>query len=73
MIKTRRRRRTTVSSSDSAFERLIKGCEMAMQNAAILKAENAALRAANGRKKRQQTTKCKAIEKDGILTINKGL
>ena len=73
MIKRRRSRRTTVSSSDSAFERLIKGCETAMQNAAILKAENAALRAANGRKKRQQATKRKAIAKDGILTIDEGL
>lgn len=66
----RRTRRTTASSSDSAFERLVKGCKMAIQNAAILQAENIELRAANSRRKPK---KRKAIANGGTFTISEGL
>ena len=73
MIEKERHRRATACSSDGVFERVTEGCEMATQNAALLKAENAPLRAANARQKRQQTIRHKAIAKDSILTIDEGL
>ena len=47
-------RRTTSCSTDTAFDRLIKGCNVAIQTVAILQAETQELRAANARKARKQ-------------------
>jgi hypothetical protein len=69
------RHRTQGSSSptNQALNQLVKGCQMAMQSAALLAAENKELRAANEKQKRKQGRGRTYIGQEDALTIKKGM
>jgi hypothetical protein len=58
---------------DLAFQQLVKGCKMAMHNAAILAEENRQLRAENARQKRKRAIKRSFIQSGGVLTVQEGI
>ena len=68
------RRRTTGSSSPTkqAMDQLIKGCHLAMHNAALLADENRALRRAQERQKQKRSKPVSSISQGGILTVQEG-
>lgn len=69
----KRRTHSPPSPTNQALTQLVKGCQMAMQNAALLTSENAQLRAANARQKRKRATKRTYIATGGVLTVAEGI
>ena len=63
-----RRSRSPPSPLKNAISGIIKGCHMAMGNAALLEREVGDLRAANRRQVQKRETTKKVLQKDGILT-----
>lgn len=61
------------SPTNRALNQLIKGCCMAMHSAAILAAENRALKAANEKQKRKQERRRTYIGQEDALTIEEGI
>lgn len=61
------------SPTNRALNQLIKGCCMAMHSAAILAAENRALKAANEKQKRKQDRRRTYIGQEDALTIEEGI
>jgi hypothetical protein len=68
-----RRRHVMSSPTDHALGQLIKGCEIAMNNAVLLADEVRQLRAANERKKRKQSRKRLYIAIGGVLSTQEGI
>lgn len=70
-----RERRTHSPSSPAkqALDQIIKGCQIAMHNAAILARENERLFNANERKKQKQAKKRSYIATEGVLTVEEGV
>ena len=66
-----RTNRSTVTSR--ALNQLVKVCQMAMHNAAILVNENKELRLANQRQKRKRETPGSYVVRGGILIMEEGL
>jgi hypothetical protein len=69
LVKQQRKRRRTqssLSSSDQAFNQLVKGCQMAMHGATLLKRQNEQLLEENKRQKQNRVRKCRYIAKGGI-------
>jgi hypothetical protein len=64
----RYRTQSPPSPTIQAVNQLIKGCQMAMQSATILAAENKKLRAANEKIKKKRQKKKSYIGKGGVLT-----
>jgi hypothetical protein len=60
------------SPTENTFRQLIKGCEMAIHNGALLAAENKALREANKRRERKKKARRATIAVGGSLTIGDG-
>jgi len=54
--------------TDMALNKLVKGCEMAMQSAVLLTSENQKLRAANQREAKRKGSSKKQLSKGGTLT-----
>lgn len=55
--------------TDRVLNQLVKGCQMAMQNAVLLSAENERLRKANERQKHERMLKRRFVSKATTLTI----
>ena len=68
----RLRKDNSKSPSDSAFNQLLKGFEVAVHERAILIAENKELRAANKRQTRQRNQRRTTIADGGTLSISEG-
>jgi hypothetical protein len=73
-IKAMLKRRTVSppTPTNQALDQLIKGCQLAMHNAAILAQENRELRAANEKHKKRRQKASKYITHKGSLTIEEG-
>jgi len=65
----RTRSRSPPSPSDRALNQLIKGCQLAMHNAALLANENKELRAENEKKKRKSARSTRQIAVEGGLSV----
>jgi hypothetical protein len=63
------RSRSPPSPSDRALNQLIKGCELAIQNAIFLAKENTELRAKNEKKKRKRTRSTRQIPSEEGLSV----
>jgi hypothetical protein len=61
------------SPTNRALNQLVKGCQMAMQSAALLAAENRELRAANEKQKRKRERRRTYIGQEDALTIEEGV
>lgn len=61
--------RSPPSPSDRALNQLIKGCQLALQGAAILAKENSELRAANEKQKQKRTRSSRTIVHEGNLSV----
>ena len=55
-----------------ALNQLVKGCEIAMQSAALLADENNRLRTANHRQRQKRSQPVMSISQGGILTVAEG-
>ena len=60
------------SPTDQALNQLVKGCHMAMHNAALLTHENQELRASNEKQKQKRTKSRTYVATEGILTVEEG-
>ncbi|KAL1954569.1 hypothetical protein VTO42DRAFT_1044 [Malbranchea cinnamomea] len=61
------------SPTTRALDQLVKGCQMAMHNAAILTAQNRELLAANEKQKRKRERQHPFIGQEGALTVEEGM
>ena len=68
----KRRSKSPPSPTEKALKRVVKGCQIAMYNAAILASENKGLRTMSARQKRKQETPRSYIAKWGVLTAEEG-
>jgi hypothetical protein len=64
--------RSPPSSTDRALKRVIKGCQIAMHNAALLASEVKDLRAMNARQARKRAAPRSYIASGGVLTAEEG-
>ena len=62
----------SLSLTKEAFNQLIKGCHLAMHNAALLADENIALHAANQKQKQKWLKSVSSISQGGVLTVQEG-
>jgi DDE superfamily endonuclease/Tc5 transposase DNA-binding domain len=69
----RRRTRSPPSPTDLALNQLVKGCEMAMNSAVLLREEVRQLRAENERQKKKRAKRRSYIATGGVLTVQEGL
>ena len=67
-----RRSHNPPSPTIQAINQVVKGCQMAMQGAALLASENEQLRVANARQKAKRGGKRSFIATGGILTMGEG-
>lgn len=68
----KRRSKSPPSPTEQALKRVVKGCQMAMHNAAFLASEIKDLRAMSGRQKRKRETPRSYIASGRILTAEEG-
>ena len=68
----KRRSKSPPSPTEQALKRVIKGCQMAMHNAALLASEIKDLRAMSARQKRKRETPRLYIASGGALTAEEG-
>lgn len=68
----KQRSKSPPSPTDKALQRVVKGCRMAMHNAALLASEIKDLRAMGARQKRKQETPRSYIATGGVLTAEEG-
>ncbi len=68
-----RLRQLRTSPTDRALQKIIKGCQMTMHNAALLHEENSRLRAENGRQKRKRAQRRVFLQTGGAMTIGEGM
>ena len=59
----------SLSPTKEAFDQLVKGCHLAMHNAALLADKNIALHAANQRQKQKWSKPVPSISQGGVLTV----
>jgi DDE superfamily endonuclease/Tc5 transposase DNA-binding domain/helix-turn-helix, Psq domain len=69
----KRRTKSPPSPTDVALNQLVKGCQMAMNNAVLLAEENRQLRAENERQKKKRAKRRSYIATGGVLTVQEGL
>jgi hypothetical protein len=67
------RTRSPPSLTDLALNQLVKGCEMAMNSAVLLREEVRQLRIENQRQKKKRAKKRSYIAIGGVLTVQEGL
>ena len=72
LIESRKRRRSSASSGEKPFRRLLKGFENVVHDKALLIAEVAALRAENQHQKQKQACRKGFIRKGGSMTMQEG-
>lgn len=65
----RTRSRSPPSPSNRAINQLVKGCQLALQGAAILAKENSELRAANKKQKQKRNRSTRQIAHEGDLSV----
>ncbi len=68
----KRRSKSPPSPTEQALKRVVKGCQMAMHNAAFLASEIKDLRAMSARQKRKRETPHSYIASGGVLTAEEG-
>ena len=68
----KRRITSPPSPTENALGQLIKGCQMAIHNAALLAHENEELRLANGMQRRKRARITTSISQGGVITIQQG-
>jgi hypothetical protein len=68
-----RRTKSPPTPTDHALNQLVKGCQIAMNSAVLLAAENRQLRAENQRQKKKRAQKRTFIARGSVLTIQDGL
>lgn len=68
-----RQRENETSPMDRTFEKIVKGCQMAMHNAVLLHDENSRLRAENARQKRKRAQRRAFIQTGGSMTVGQGI
>ena len=68
----KRRSKSPLSPTERALKRVVKGCQMAMHNAALLASEIKDLRAMSTRQKRKRETPRLYIASRGVLTAEEG-
>ena len=68
----KRRSKSPLSPTERALKRVVKGCQMAMHNAALLANEIKDLRAMSARQKRKRETHRSYIASGGVLTAEEG-
>ncbi|KAF5201710.1 Pogo transposable element [Thalictrum thalictroides] len=61
------------SPTSIALDQLVKGCQIAMQSAALLVQENIQLHAANNKQKRKRASTRSYIATGGVLTVEEGI
>ena len=64
--------KSPLSPTNQALNQLVKGCQVAMHNAALLANENTALRTANQKQRQKQDRTITSISQGGILTVQEG-
>jgi hypothetical protein len=69
----KRRTKSPPSLTDLALNQLVKGCEMAMNSAVLLREEVRQLRAENQRQKKKRAKRRSYIATGGVLTVQEGL
>jgi hypothetical protein len=69
----KRRTRSLLSLTDLALNQLVKGCEMAMNSAILLREEVRQLRIENQRQKKKRAKNRSYIAIGGVLTVQEGL
>src|SRR5450432_2354198 len=69
----KRRTKSPPSPTDLALNQLVKGCEMAMNSAVLLREEVRQLRAENERQKKKRAKRRSYIAIGGVLTVQEGL
>src|SRR5450432_3333418 len=69
----KRRTKSPPSPTDLALNQLVKGCEMAMNSAVLLREEVRQLRAENERQKKKRAKRRSYIATGGVLTVQEGL
>ena len=68
----KRRSKSPPSPTEKALKRVVKGCQMAMHNAALLASEIKDLQAMSARQKRKRETPRSYIASGGVLTAEEG-
>ena len=68
-----KQRQKETSPTDRAVQKIIRGCQIAIHNAALLRKENSRLRNENGRRKRKQAIHRKFIQTGGSITVEEGI
>ena len=66
------RTKSPLSPTNQALNQLVKGCQIAMHNAALLANENQALRTTNQKQKRKREKPAISVSQGGILTVREG-
>jgi hypothetical protein len=62
-----------ISPTDQALRYLVKGCQTAMYDVALLAEENKRLRTENDRQKKKRNVRCSYVARGGILAVEQGL
>ena len=68
----KRRSKSPLSPTEQALKRVVKGCQMAIYNTALLASEIKDLRAISARQKRKRETPRSYIASRGVLTAEEG-
>ena len=68
----KRRSKSPPSPMEQTLKRVVKGCQMAMHNTALLASEIKDLRVMSARQKRKRETPCSYIASGGVLTAEEG-
>jgi len=68
-----RQRQKEISPTDRAVQKIIRGCQIAMHNATLLRDENSRLRDENARQKRKRAYRRAFIQTGGSMTIGEGI
>ena len=68
-----KQREKRISPTDRVFQKIIKGCQMTMHNAVLLRDENSRLRAENARQKKKRAQRRAFLQTGGTMTIEEGM
>ena len=68
-----KQRQKAISPTDRAFQKMVKGCQMAMHHAVLLVEENSRLRTENGQQKKKRAQRQAFLQTGGGITIREGI
>jgi hypothetical protein len=69
----RKQRQKTISPTDRVFQKMVKGCQMAMHHAVLLSEENSRLRAENARQKKKRAQRRAFLQTGGTMTVGEAI